>query len=103
MADISELLGGTKLREGWDKPPSPQEKIREKNKKTFDALVGQCAVGGSLLYVRYASTDYQKNRYIPTNEGWETVDSLMVKSLEQNTDLLWERYKNNIIPDDVDI
>jgi hypothetical protein len=38
-----------------------------------------------------------ESRFIPNDEDWDTVNKLMQESLEQGKDLLWERYKNNII------
>jgi hypothetical protein len=103
MADISELFG-VERRKGWDKPLSPAEtrmiEIREKYRGKFNAGVGQ-GVPSGMVYVRHFDADNQESRYILVNENWETVVDLMEKSLEQNIDLLWERYKNNIIPDDV--
>jgi len=39
----------------------------------------------------------QEIRYIPRNENWDTVNSLIEKSIELKTDLLWDRYKDNLM------
>jgi len=38
-----------------------------------------------------------ETRFIPTDENWDTVNSLIKKSIELKTDLLWDRYKDNLI------
>ena len=51
------------------------------------------------VYVKYEN-DNENVRFIPVSENWDTVNSLIEKSIEENTDLLWHRYQNNLIDED---
>jgi hypothetical protein len=45
----------------------------------------------------------QETRSIPYDENWDAVNDLIKKSIELKKDLLWERYKDNIIDYDNDV
>ena len=51
----------------------------------------------------YPPVPIEERRNIPSNEHWEEVGKLIIDSIELNKDLLWERYKDNIIDDDGNI
>lgn len=74
-------------------------KTGDEYRKVFNAQI-VAIPPGSMAYVKYSDNDDENVRYIPVNENWDIVNELIEKSLLQNIDFLWDRYKNNVIPQD---